>query len=329
MATVQIGTGETDTTINGWESRVDGVLTEIEEGQAKAEAFDEDVSISGSTTTSSFYMHLTSVDGAEHDGRSNEVSSAGNARIEGSVNVGKITIIDEWFRFSWMEIHANSAAGDEMLWITGIAASDSLVHHNIIHNDNNSSNTGQIGMLLSDADVTFICYRNIVYGMGASGIDIENAAAGTEVFNNTCFDNNNSNAAGRAGILCDSANATVTNNICVDNSQADFDENAGTFDYNADADSSGSGANTLNGITTTDNLTNPTSTFSNTDLTIKGSGGSVPVWNAGNNPGVGGGVPEAQVPISDRSGPTSQWSIGADDVDAADDIVILRRRRSA
>ena len=324
---------ETYTTIQNWETGRNGILSEVEKGKVKTGyAGDENISIGGSITTSDYYMWLTSEVDAEHDGRSNEVSSAGNARVEGSSNAGTLDIGDEYTRVDWMEFDCNISANSAFMSLAATTCT-THIHHNIIHNDHKGSGTSNMVLFFNDADITLYWYRNIMYGFGA-GLWIYDCAAGTEVFNNTIFDNNECNDASRGGLQCDDANATLQNNAGFDSLQLDFNEDAGTWDYNCSGDASATGDHSLASKTDTDNLTNPTDTWANTDLTIKVGAVDIDA-GAGVNSDTAGwnSLPEAAVPVSDRSDTSLQntvlWSMGADHFPVSTGVVIFRRRRSA
>ena len=335
MHTETIGTAQTYTTIQGWEDGRDGVLTEIEKGQCLGEAFDEDVTIDGSTTASDKYMWLTSVAGAEHDGRANEVSSAGNARIEGNANVGKVYSQDEYFRIDWMEVYGNSTDAAQYLafYSNNIGACTVDVHHNIFHNNQKDNSNDCYGVRPNDSSAVWRVHHNIIYGFGGIGLSLGAAAANSEAFNNTVYECNSSDDVALGGLLGTDADWNCNNNIAFNNGTSDFVETAGTYDYNADSDGSGSGENSISPVTSVAaELTNPTTTWANTDLTIKDTdaqiyGSGINGSDAGFEDVCGGDV-DVNVPISDRNATLDlegSWSMGADDIIAAGGSILLLR----
>ena len=158
------------TTIAAWEADVDGELDMLEKGECAAEVFDENVTITSSTTTSDYYMWLTSESGAEHDGRADEVSSAGNARIEGDTNLGVIYIYDEYTRVDWLEQYIDTDAAGVAVTVGSVSACTIYVHHMLAHNNHKSSHAGNWGIYCGDVDAVMYVYRNISYGHGSEGI---------------------------------------------------------------------------------------------------------------------------------------------------------------
>jgi len=318
--TTVIGTGETRTTIQAWEDNelskdITGDQTQI--GTCKAEAF-TNVIINGATTDATHFIHLTSVDNSEHDGRAHEVSGAGNARIECDSDAHCVSIFDEYCEVSWLEIKGPGNYAKEVLQFEFISASWERLHHCIIHNNNANNSNAQYGIRIIDADGLYRIYRNVVYGVGSNGFYLQAGTANSALYYNTIWDNNHSANNYRAGIRCDDADYTIEGNAVFDNSNKDFYGVTGTLDYNADSDNTETeGANTLNSLTSSDELTNPTTTWADTDLTIKAGSNLI---NEGNDPlsGTYTDFPEINYPISDRDNAiTGTWDIGADEYVAA------------
>lgn len=263
MATETIGTGETYTTIQSWEDSLGvSLLSEPEIGECKGENFSESPTFSGPSTSATNYMLLRPVSGYEHDGRANAVSGKGNARI---TVTGNVTIQTSYFRMQFMEVlSSGTSAGDARVRINASAVGVYL-DHNIIHNDGGSTNSGNNGILLSDSGCQAYVYRNIIYGMGASGIDISNCTSGTVVYNNTVFDCNTGSNASEGGIRCADSDCTLKNNVAVGNDTADFVISAGTVDYNASSDSSATGTNSVTSVDL-GHFRNATTTYASTDL---------------------------------------------------------------
>ena len=109
LAIEVIGTGENYTTIALWEAALDNAAQYT--GQCKAESF-AIATFSGVTYTASNFPHLTSVVGAEHDGRAHEVSGKGNARIESAGGFSfSLSITATYMRTSWLECKGSTTGG--------------------------------------------------------------------------------------------------------------------------------------------------------------------------------------------------------------------------
>lgn len=304
MHTETIGTGETYTTIQGWENGRNGELSEIEKGQCKAESFAENVTIAGSTTAADKYMHLTSVVDSEHDGRAHEVSDAGNSRIEDTSSNHLINVQDEYFRISWMELKGPGNNNELAIYYTGVGAGIQYVHHCIIHN-NHACSWGGIGVFLQDTSTPYAIYRNIVYGWYSCGI--RGAYGDVDAYNNTVYECNSGDTAGTAGLELSTAGTIVAkNNGAFDNLQADLEFNGGTLDNNASSDSTGD--NDLDDLTTGDQFVNATTTWANTDLCLKSAADLV---DAGSDLS-GTGYEEIDESIDNRGVSISgTWDVGA------------------
>lgn len=308
MATRTIGATGDHSTIALWEDFVDGVLADVQRGECQAQAFDEDPGINGSTATASNYMHLTSVSGAEHDGRAHDVSALGNARIARSSAAITLEIFDGFTRLDWMEIKGPGANSFDSISLDFCAPGDVIyVHHNVIHNDGATTNNGNSGIRVVDADIQAMIYRNIIYGSGGSGIRCDNAAVGSVIFYNTIAYNNLNNNASRGGIAA-SANFTVKYNAAFANGTADILNANGTQDYNYTEDAVGEGANSVGSLTTASQFVNPTTTYSAIDLLIK-TGADLIDHGVNENTTT---YPEIDVSIDNRGVSISgTWDIGA------------------
>lgn len=271
----RIGSGETVTTIATWESTTVPAnlvtATQRHIGQCKAEAFAVTVVIDGHTASADYYMWLMSEVGAEHDGRAHAVSAAGNARITGT-GATAVRLLDNFARFSWMEISNWTDAGFTGVEVNFVTACTVQIDHNIIHNDDTSANANNFGIYAADDDCEARIFRNIVYGVGASGIYARLGAAGSGVHCNTVYNNNASGSNFRSGLWTSDAGDTdfaIMANVAMDNSDVDIDGTAGTLDWNYTEDATGDdeGANGVAGLTPSSTyLTAPTATWANTDL---------------------------------------------------------------
>lgn len=315
MATSSLGTGGDYTTINAWEADKQGVLAELQTGECKAENFAEATYFDGSTTTSSFYFHLTSQSGAEHDGRANLVSSAGNARVTyaGDTLIG----IDGFMRVSWMEFF-NQGTGTNYGLFLGLVGSLSTfyVHHCIVHNDGYDS--AGFGVYSYDANATLRCYRNIIYGRFEHGIATSAAGTTGDYYFNTIYDVDSNGIQMAASTTC-----TIKYNAIYDCGGSDIANTAGTLDYNFTSDAydvGKNGANGEGGKTASNDLVNPTATWANTDLLIKEGGDLI-------DEGVdesAQGWPDIDKSIDDRSTSISgTWDIGASQIASGTSIPVF------
>ncbi len=314
-----IGTAQTYTTPQMWENDIPADISADDTyvGQGLGEAHTT-IQIQGHITSAANHIEFKAKSGHEHDGRAHEVSGAGNARIEWANALNGFEFNDRFIEASWLELKGPGDQERSGAYVRNInEAGWVTLHHNILHN-NNASTKSQMGIRLEDAVITHRAYRNIVYGHGTIGLFLNNAAAGSKAYYNTVWDNNHSDDGARSGIDCRENDWAVEGNAVFDNSQKDFINNTGILDYNADSDGSHTeGANRLNSLTSTDELTNPTTTFADTDLTIKAGANLI---GEGNDPlsGTYTDFPEINYPISDRNTAiTVTWDIGADQIVAA------------
>ena len=302
-----IGTGETYTTIQAWEDALDAA--HYHEGQCKAEVFATFAFSGGTAYTATNYPHLTSVDGAQHDGRAHEVSGAGNARIEGSTSGEVVLIADEWVRMSWMEIKGPGDNTDQTIDYASVSACDMFIHHCIVHNNHVSNSAFNTGIECGDGSPDYFIYRNIVYGTGSSGIDDQ---TGNDLYAfNTIYECNFNGSTGRAGFFnVSNGPQEITANACFDNGFLDIDSTNGVLDYNATSDASGAeGANRIANLTATDQFVNATTTFADTDLLLKAGADLI---DAGPAPYSSVTYPEIDVSIDNRGvSITGTWDIGA------------------
>lgn len=273
MATRSIGTGALYSTITAWEASL-GVLSEAEIGQCWGEEFTESPAFSGATTTAANYVELTSLSTARHIGKAEVVYGTDHARITCSSGVD---LELQYMRLSWLEIKSTgSTASDARVRVRNIAAggSDIRIHHNVLHNDQGSSNASNRGVQVTDGDAVIAVYRNIAYGYGGAGIYVNNCASGSVVYHNTVFECNYSNTAGQGGFEINDSDCTCKYNIAFANDQADFVESAGTFDFNVSSDTSASGDGSHNSQTASEYFVNATTTWADCDLTLKAFSGS-------------------------------------------------------
>lgn len=309
MHTETIGTAQTYTSIQDWENGRDGELSEIEKGQCLSESFAENVEVNGSTTDASNYMWLTSVDDDEHDGRAHEVSAAGNARIEYEGDNIVFYIIDEYFRLDWMEISGPGNYAQAIVAMNFVGASTTHIHHCIIHNNHANNNHANYGIFNYYEATNLKAYRNIVYGVGATGITRESSGTENDFYNNTVYECNYSESVFRCGIQSNHADFNVKGNACFDNENGDFNDSGGTDENNATSDATGD--DDLDNLTVGNELENPTTTWADCDLRIKQSGPTT-IAEAGTDlSGLTATHPEINVSADARGSTVTNWDCGA------------------
>jgi len=323
MATTDIGALEVRTTPQAWEDNLDAELTEVEIGQCLGEEFTAGTSFDGHTCAADKYYHLTAKSGNEHDGRSNAVSAAGNARVHiTSANTYPFLLMDEYVRISWMEVRETSAARRPLIYLLSVGACDIQIHHNIIYSEHTSPLAGQLGIQVNDADCVAKVYRNIIYGVDEDGAALASAAVGCAFLHNTIYNCNHVDTAGRGGIACTDADWEIKCNASFDNSTGgngkDIVDATGTLDYNATSDTTGDdeGANGIADLTTADQFTNPTTTWADCDLTIKAGADLIDEGTSFS----ADTYPEINVAITKgatRATISGTWDIGADEYAAA------------
>ena len=309
------------TTIQAWED----VLVNNENilvGECAGEAFTTAL-FNGITYDSTNYPHLTCT-GNEHDGRAHEVSAAGNARIEHAGAASTLGLFDSFVRVSWMEIKGPGNNAFDALVLNFIATGTSHIHHCIIHNNEASNSVLNNGIYSPDVDLLLRGYRNVIYGMGASGARVTNSNASSYVRLNTIYECNFSENTFRGGIRIEDVDVIVTANGCFDNFHKDIFNTTGTLDWNYTADDTGDdeGANGVANLTTANQFDNATTTFANTDLTHKAGGDILEQMAAASLATIFGAsyltdFPEIDVPITQGASRTQigagrAWDIGAD-----------------
>jgi len=306
--TSTIGTGKDYTTIQAWEDARNN--TDQNTGYCEAEVFAA-VLFSGLTYTATNYPHLTAKLGAEHDGRANEVSAKGNARIESTADSIIINIQDEFIRISWLEVKGPGNLNRHAVSVSVVSTCTICIHHCIIHN--NLANANPYGINVNDADVASDVYRNMVYGY-AYGVVYLAAANNSVIHCNTLY----SHAA--AGEYTGNAATVISNNAAFANASKDFYDITGVMDYNASSDGTADdeGANSIANLTTANQFVNPTTTWAQTDLLHKLGAGII-------GEGLDLSAQKATYPeidVSIRNGATratitGAWDIGADQYEAA------------
>lgn len=215
-ADVIIGSTGSYATISEWTESL-SAFNGIRIGRCLGEVFNEDVTIVNQTTTSSSYIHLTSVSGDEHDGISYVVGTSASAKI-----TGKIDISDSYFELSWLEIDGPASRNFPSISIHDCDSGWVKIHHNIIHNDGRSTSADQHGIVVDSINTNCYLYRNIVYGHGGYGI-LLSAGNDCAAYHNTVFNCNMTSATGDyAGLSNLISSAKIKYNASFDNFNKDY-----------------------------------------------------------------------------------------------------------
>ncbi|MFZ9156024.1 MAG: hypothetical protein ACO22A_06700, partial [Schleiferiaceae bacterium] len=261
------------TTRQSWETSLGSPATEPDIADLLGEEFTGALLMGGRSTTSANYTEERGKSTVRHDGRTNAVSAAGNARINHAGAAVTTEIADDHCRHSWLESIGPGNNGFENVYIQAIASGGQVyVHHNILGNNDASTSAAQHGVRCNATNGAICVFFNIVYGHGGNGIQSQTGGASSVFYNNTVYRCNRSNTGGgvRGGIRSTDTDWTVYNNAAMENLQADFLETGGTFDYNASDDATGDdeGSNGLINRTPADEFVSPTSTYTALDLLL-------------------------------------------------------------
>lgn len=309
MATQDVGTGQTYTTWQAWEDSLPATTTEPEIGEGLAEEFTGALNMSGITTSAANYVERRAKAGARHDGRAHTVSGLGNCRTKHSGAVATIQANLNHCRVAWDDIEGPGNNAVSCLVIDNITSAAVYIHHCIFHND--GASTGATPGITLDDGSTFVAnvYNNPIYGFGSDGIRIFGLSTGSLIYNNTIAFCNLEGGGGAAGIRAVSdPDVVIKNNACLGNQTFDIRGTEGTMDYNATSDATGAneGANSLSGLTITDQFVSGTNNYSTIDLRLKAGADLI-----GEGEDLSGsGLPDAALDITGaiRSG---AWAIGA------------------
>lgn len=309
MATETIGTGGDRATFSAWYSAISSTTSEAEIGQLLGQAFtDLSWEMNGKTTSAANYIHLTAHPDHRHDGRSHDVSGAGNARAVWNTSQRGVHMGDEFLRLSWVEVDGSAYSGgnNQSVRVAYQAASNAIyIHHNVIHNDLTTGSGGTLsnGIHVNDADAIAKIYRNIVYGSDDHNIDNSSSTAGCHIIHNTCYETGQEDGiSAKSGDVVDS-NATF-------NADGDDLAGAGTEDDNATSDSTGDSGASLTSLTATNEFKYATGTWGSTDLNLKRR--SNLVAKSTGSPYSSVTFPEIDIGIRGNTINDSVWDVGAD-----------------
>ena len=230
--TFQIGTGETYTTIQGWENASD-VSTGFWKGELKDTAAYGAVTISGVTgvPTASNYVWLTATSGNEHSG----VAGTSHARIEGDPPSALVVVDVNYTRVENIEIKlTGNGSSDECIRIAS-NTTNVLLSRLIIH----STGTGasQDGIYTGNWACSGSIDNCIIYGFDRAGIhlqDYNGTADQTWNIDYLTLFNNGGGAANEGNLSVDAGDsgAVVTVNVyntaSGDGGNKDFNHQSGS-----------------------------------------------------------------------------------------------------
>lgn len=233
--TFQIGTGETYTTIAGWEAASD-VSTGFWKGELKDTSAYSGVTISGvtGTPTASNYVWLTATSGNKHKGK----AGTSHARLSGG-GTGLIRISDSYTRIDNLELRLTGTnPSDEAIRITG-SVTGVVISRCIIWTSMTATDTD--GIYAGNYSMDAVVDNCIIYGFYRAGINAQNysAAANTQTWYIdycTIFKCGSSGEVESGGISSRTG-STATNNMNIYNTGC-FDT-ASTYDDFANATEAG------------------------------------------------------------------------------------------
>lgn len=306
----QVGTGQTYTTPQSWmtarytntswsDHRRQRILAELFGSFAHNQGVCK-MTNAGDTNNVS-YLYNEADDGAEHDGRFNANSAAGNARWRvtgsGSALNGVMENRDGYsrLRISWLELDMDDEGGALTF---RPSAGDLEAHHNLVAGTSTSVNKVLIIGLSSG---TNSLYRN-------AGVE----TIGSDDFYNSCsyIDSLHNTFGGGDHIFEEGDTSRLI--------ERNFAFDCGLNCYNTGANQGENAATDATGDTGFDNLTSSDQiedsnlTLAAFDPTIKSTG---TIYQASTTTYSTTTYPEIDVPITDREATiTGTWSIGADDV---------------
>lgn len=330
MAVKTIGTGGDRSTVATWEA---GIGIGDDEagpwvGQCLAQTHDTGIFTIAVTppTSPTDYIRLTCAPNAYHKGVAadtglNPSAHAVVRKASGIASLPVISVQEDYVEIDHLEIISNVTltTGDFIGVANGnIAAANHLkFHHLLIHHNGVSTNSGNDGIVVLDADAIVSIYRNIIYGLGGRAFNLSAiTAAGSVIHNNTVYANNRAAASGIVQYTLPAGDYAAFNNLGFEPNKTDAEifDNPPSLPGGASKGSNASDyqpepfEETFESITdlvATDVLRNATTTWTNTDCRLKDTA-SVIGLGTRLSPSFAESVRGLYV--------ESAWDIGADDV---------------
>lgn len=154
-------TGGDYTTLSAWEAALPATAAAVESAECANFALADNVAISGTVTSTAFYIRIFTQLANRHDGRSRAVSGTG-FRISDSTGGGTIRHgTNSHVRYEGLEIEETGASNAFQAVNTMVAGSDIRVEKCIIH-DTVTGTGCTIQVTASNLNLTF--RNNVVYG---------------------------------------------------------------------------------------------------------------------------------------------------------------------
>ena len=265
IITKSIGTtGRDYTTVTLWEADHTALGANDLIGEMFNDSiFNEFVTFNDATPTS---VKLTSGAGEEHDGIA--LSGARFQLSSGGLSILNIRISN--FTLNLVEINANNQSINQAIRCLEVATSNIDVTSNLIYDLN--AGTSGIGFRC-DSVTTSIIADNFVYriraGLGAGGLFVGAGVTNLDLNNNTVLHTETASGSSNAINIdingSDVASVTMKNNLCLDPIGASsglIDDYRSTsnaaVDFNGASDSSAQGGNSLNNLTSGDEIISTT-----------------------------------------------------------------------
>ena len=157
--------------------------------------------ISGSTTSSDYFMMVTVADGQRHTGLPNSGAAIDPSGGFGGLNA--IDVEDQYTRIEWLEVRGDADGGHGIFFDDSPAADDGLVSNIFVHSYVQSANSGvEIGAQSVTVRNSFFTGSTSVgihlftgssatienctlYGDGAAGSGVDDEAGSTATVRNT------------------------------------------------------------------------------------------------------------------------------------------------
>lgn len=287
-------TGEDYTTLTLWESSKGGNLSgesrqETAHVYADKGALDDRFSISGNTTSASYYMKAI---GVSTEANKTYTWDSAKVRIQPSTNGDVISIFDEYSEIGYFQILPGTGAnGTAIVCDTG--SDYAQIYYNIIDGQESTS----VGGIYVAAGGNHKIYRNVIWGTKRSffgGLRCVTTSA-VNIYQNTFYNN-------YYGVRCNGATQICRGNACFNN----------TENFNGTFDTTNSGYNGTNSASGAPGSNNVHSLTASTEFTSVSAGSeNFAITNAGSLYNSGGSTPGSPYDV-DVQGNAWNSSIGAD-----------------
>jgi hypothetical protein len=291
-------------TLQAWENARDGNLVGLnlmEVGVAyKDGPFTETLTIDGSTTDSSHFMHLTVVPGQRHNG-----TAGTGVVLDGQVadRMG-IEVMDNYTLIEWFDLkNHHGPTGFPNVRVN--TATNVLIQHMLVRDFFDASGNSE-GIAMRQGQVNGMTVRNsIIFNGDAVGIEGDDANDTLIVQNCTIYNMAENGIDEKSGTAI-----AVTNTISMGNGVSDFNIPSGTQSYNMSDDGTASCGTCLGSE-------NPLIQFATTGSDFH-LGGTSTAINAGTD--LSGTF---CCDIDQAVRPAGQWDIGADEFGAATAVKLI------